>query len=78
MYLGIRFVEEIVNTDAMKALGASIYTKHFPGCENFIFGSTKYWECYTRHLTLTSYHPAGTCKMGSVVDKSFRYSRFLF
>ncbi|KAK0084193.1 hypothetical protein PV326_006373 [Microctonus aethiopoides] len=69
---GIRFVEEIVNTDAMKALGASIYTKHFPGCENFIFGSTKYWECYIRHLTLTSYHPAGTCKMGSVVDKSFR------
>lgn len=62
----------MVNTEAMQALGASMYKKSFPGCAQFIFSSTKYWECYIRHLTLTSYHPAGTCKMGIVVNKNFQ------
>lgn len=56
----------------MKQLGATLYRKPFPGCEEKIFDSKDYWECYIRHLTLTSYHPAGTSSMGSVVDKSFR------
>ena len=41
------------------------------------FKSDKYWECYVRQLTLTMYHPVGTCKMGrdpndSVVDSKLR------
>ncbi|XP_076629978.1 LOW QUALITY PROTEIN: glucose dehydrogenase [FAD, quinone] [Colletes latitarsis] len=69
---GLRFVKKLVETDAMKTVGASIYEKHFPGCENETFDSTKYWECYVQHLTLTSYHPASTCRMGDVVDQTFR------
>lgn len=67
------FVEELVNTKSMKALGAEMNGQQFPGCESHEFGTWKYWECYVRHLTLTSYHPAGTCSIGTVVDESFKY-----
>ncbi|XP_011299806.1 glucose dehydrogenase [FAD, quinone] [Fopius arisanus] len=69
---GLKFVEELVNTRSMKTLGAEMNRQPFPGCEIYRFGSHKYWECYIRHLTLTSYHPAGTCSIGKVVDKNFR------
>ncbi|XP_008553797.1 glucose dehydrogenase [FAD, quinone] isoform X1 [Microplitis demolitor] len=69
---GLRLIEKLISTKAMKALGASLYKKPFPGCENINFGTDDYWECYIRQLTLTSYHPAGTCKLGSVVNNSFR------
>lgn len=69
---GLNFVKRLTETKSMKSLGASIYQKNFPGCENKRFGSAEYWECYVRHLTLTSYHPAGTCRLGDVVDDHFR------
>ncbi|XP_043482242.1 glucose dehydrogenase [FAD, quinone]-like [Leptopilina heterotoma] len=69
---GILFVKQLLETEAMKMLGAHLYRKPFPGCEERTFDSNEYWECYVRHLTLTSYHPAGTSRMGSVVDESFR------
>ncbi|XP_012256983.2 glucose dehydrogenase [FAD, quinone]-like [Athalia rosae] len=69
---GIQFVKELIETQAMQKLGAVLYKKHYPGCKEFSFDSPSYWGCYIRHMTLTSYHPAGTCRMGSVVDKSFK------
>ncbi|XP_078053384.1 glucose dehydrogenase [FAD, quinone] [Augochlora pura] len=69
---GLQFVKKLVQTSIMKSIGASIYEKHFPGCRHENFDSKKYWECYIKHLTLTSYHPAGTCRIGSVVDQDFR------
>lgn len=73
---GIRFIQKILKCEAMQELGARFNTHKLPGCHQFEFDSDEYWECYVRHVTLTSYHPIGTCKMGaeddSVVDHKLR------
>lgn len=78
---GMKLVKKFAETKALKQFGASFNSKHFPGCKNYNFGSELYWECYIRHMTLSSYHPVGTCKMGyindkSVVDHSLRYAYY--
>lgn len=45
-------------------------TTKLPMCKDFI--EDAYWECFVRHLTMTMYHPTGTCAMGKVVDSDFR------
>lgn len=75
---GIRILEQMIEMPSMKRLGAEINPKPFPGCEDFTFASNEYWKCYVRHLTLTAFHPVGTCKMGasddptSVVNREFQ------
>ena len=71
---GIQLVKKLIATEPLQKFGAKLYEKHFPGCNSLRFDSTEYWRCYIRHLTLTSYHPAGTCAMGanSVVDSYLR------
>ena len=44
----------------------------FPHCQKQAFLSDSYWECFVRHLTMTMYHPVGTCALGSVVDSKLR------
>lgn len=74
---GIDVIKQIVNTNPMKELGATFNTKVYPGCKHLKYDTPDYWECYVRHLTITAYHPVGTCKMGSakggltVVDYNF-------
>lgn len=77
LYEGIQLIQRLVDTEAMQKLGAKIKQQPFPGCEHLPFDSQLYWMCYIEHVTLTSYHPAGTCRMGScprdsVVDYHFR------
>nr|CAD7432544.1 unnamed protein product [Timema monikensis] len=72
-FLGIRgilLIKKIISTPAMQSLGASLNPNIMPGCEQFLFDSGDYWKCYIRHLTLTAYHPVGTCKMGPISDPS--------
>ncbi|XP_050670886.1 alcohol dehydrogenase [acceptor]-like isoform X1 [Leptidea sinapis] len=75
---GVKLLRNFVLTESMKSIGAFMNTNYFPGCEEFEYFSNSYLECYIRHLTLTSYHPIGTCSMGlpdensSVVDLQFK------
>lgn len=75
---GLNLVTKFVATKAMKEIGAYVNSTPFPGCENHTIFSDQYWECYIKELTLSSYHPVGTCSMGfpdsknSVVDTAFK------
>ena len=56
--LGLYFVKKFLNTTIMRIHGASLNRRSFPGCEKHVFDTRKYWNCYIKHLPLTSYHPA--------------------
>lgn len=77
---GINLIKQLINTSSMKKLGAHLNTNLLPGCMYTEFDTPDYWECYIKHLTLSSYHPAGTCQMGdplkntTVVDFNFKVS----
>lgn len=70
MIKAIRIIQKLIETPPMKKLGAELIPKKLPGCENKAENSDEYWECYIRHLTLTMYHPIGTCKLGDYEDKT--------
>ncbi|XP_046660187.1 glucose dehydrogenase [FAD, quinone]-like [Homalodisca vitripennis] len=78
---GLELLVKLTETKAMAAIGGRVYTKPLPPCAHHEFASYSYWECYVRHLTLTTYHPVGTCKMGlnsdptTVVDHTLRVHR---
>lgn len=61
---GLKMIEQLVNTPAFQELGADITQRSLPGCQQHTFKSDEYWRCYAQHLTLTVYHPVGTCRMG--------------
>ncbi|XP_050346515.1 alcohol dehydrogenase [acceptor]-like [Nymphalis io] len=75
---GVLMIRKLIETESLKNIGAHFNNIPFPGCENFKMFSDLYLECYVKHLTLTSYHPVGTCAMGlpesnnSVVDTTFK------
>jgi choline dehydrogenase len=78
MLEGIKFAQELMNTKVMKAKEAKQRKIIIEECESLEFDSSSYWECVLMHIGSTSYHPAGTCKMGprsdpgAVVDPELR------
>ncbi|CAL8137000.1 unnamed protein product [Orchesella dallaii] len=80
MMHAVKFIVNLYEqTETYRKLGAKLASNPFPGCENVEFKSDAYFECYIRHLTMTIYHPSGTCAMGrrwndtgAVVDSQLR------
>ncbi|XP_064627891.1 glucose dehydrogenase [FAD, quinone]-like [Lineus longissimus] len=67
---GIRFMEKLIGTKAMKKLNPRLResVRKMPGCEHLNAGSDEYWRCYLRQNVQSMYHLSGTCKMGAVAD----------
>ncbi|KAG4080013.1 hypothetical protein HA402_006325 [Bradysia odoriphaga] len=65
---GMKLGIAIGRTKAFAKLGAELFSTKFPGCEDLEQFSDEYLECVVRSYTSTSYHPAGTCKMGAADD----------
>lgn len=63
--LGAKMVE---NEIVRKRIGAKPFLNTLPGCEKYPLGSDDYFRCLVLTLTLSGYHPTGTCKMGAKDD----------
>ncbi|XP_065201093.1 glucose dehydrogenase [FAD, quinone]-like [Planococcus citri] len=62
-----RTLEKLSQTEAFKKYGKLTYVP-LKECAAFIPHSDKHYECLARHLGITVYHAAGTCKMGPLSD----------
>ena len=75
---GVRMWERFIETPTMQSLNASVDQMKLTFCSQHQFRSDEYWECYIRHVAVTSYQPCCTVKMGaesdptSVVDPQLR------
>ncbi|KAK4887895.1 hypothetical protein RN001_004166 [Aquatica leii] len=69
MYQGIQRTLQLLETKAFKSLNASLVYNPVPACKHHQYLSKKYWYCQIRQLTMSLYHPIGTCKMGPDSNK---------
>ncbi|XP_053660921.1 glucose dehydrogenase [FAD, quinone]-like [Anopheles marshallii] len=69
MVQGIRLQQRLFQTKAFRMAGATLHRIDIPGCRDQVYDTDDYWECYVRQLTITTYHPAGTAKMGPATDQ---------
>jgi len=65
---GVRIFQQMLKTDAMKKLDATLFDTPLPGCVQHEFDTDAYWKCSARQISFTIYHLSGTCKMGPVGD----------
>lgn len=75
---GIKIALRVSEGEAMKQFGSRLHRTPLPNCRHIKFGTDAYWECHMRTISMTIYHPIGTCKMGpewddeAVVDPRLR------
>ncbi|XP_050443310.1 glucose dehydrogenase [FAD, quinone]-like [Adelges cooleyi] len=75
---GVKTAVKIGQSRPFRQYRSRLHRTPIPGCVRFEFNTDPYWECAIRHLSMTIYHPVGTCKMGppddpaAVVDPRLR------
>lgn len=79
MIEGCKLALKLMNSDAVReGFSPGLFPNTLPGCGKYSPGSDSYCRCVAQTITITNYHPAGTCKMGSnndlmaVVDSQLR------
>ena len=65
---GIKKITDLMNSTAFKTINATLVKANIPGCAHLKYGSSEYWQCYTRHYTFSIWHYCGTAKMGPSAD----------
>ncbi|XP_074600161.1 L-sorbose 1-dehydrogenase-like [Brevipalpus obovatus] len=66
---GCKIAMKIVNSQpAQENLSAKLFANTLPRCQQYPLGSDSYCRCLSQTITVASYHPTGTCKMGSQDD----------
>lgn len=66
---GAKFALKIAEgTKVFKQFGSRIHRIPLPNCKQHKFLSDAYIECHIRTISMTIYHPVGTCKMGPKYD----------
>nr|CAD7452119.1 unnamed protein product [Timema tahoe] len=64
----IEKLSNILDTKRMRQEEAEVIDLKLAACRGSEFKTREYWECAVREMTYTTYHPAGTCKMGPSTD----------
>ncbi|KAG6464930.1 hypothetical protein O3G_MSEX014820, partial [Manduca sexta] len=71
----IRDLIRIQNSSYFQSVNAELIDPKLP-CNNFKYGSQKYWECYALNSATSLYHQTSSCPMGSVVDGDLKVYGF--
>lgn len=66
---GAKLAVRTAESKVFKQFNTRLHKISLPNCRNYKFGSDAYWECHVRTISMTIYHPVGTCKMGPSWDK---------
>jgi choline dehydrogenase-like flavoprotein len=65
---GMKIAYNLSLTPALQKYGSQAIQTKYPGCESLTLYSDEYFRCVVQTLTITIYHPVGTCKMGAQND----------
>lgn len=65
---GINIMKELHNTDVFRKTNIKLSKLDLKNCS--VENEADYWECMTKYMTTTMFHPVSTCKMGPESDQS--------
>lgn len=74
MKVAYKYIHDLTRTRPLQDLDAYIVDERYPTRERITPDcsplSDEYLDSYIEHMARGDYHPAGSCKMGAVGDKS--------
>lgn len=66
---GAKLAVRTATAKVFRQFNSRLHRISLPNCRDKVFASDEYWECHVRTISMTIYHPVGTCKMGPSWDK---------